>query len=177
MPGTLPQSPHMTSHRPIKRAAVLGSGVMGSGIAAHFANAGIKVLLLDIVPPKLSDAEKKDPRKRNEIAAAGLKNALGAKPAAFFAPHLAKLVSIGNLEDDLDKLKDVDLVVEAIIERMDIKQALFARVERVIAPHTIVASNTSGLCIVEMVKGRSDDFRRRFLVMHFFNPPRYMKLL
>jgi 3-hydroxyacyl-CoA dehydrogenase len=162
---------------PIRKVGVIGAGVMGSGIAAHLANAGIPAVLLDIVPPNLSDAQKKDKRARNGFAAKGLDNALKARPAAFFHKSRARLVTIGNLEDDLEKLSDCDLVIEAVIERLDIKQGLFEKLEKVLPEHAIVASNTSGLRIAEMVKGRSEGFRKRFLVLHFFNPVRYMKLL
>ncbi len=150
---------------------------MGSGIAAHFANAGLEVLLLDIVPPGLSEQEKADKKARNRFSAGGLEKAVKARPAAFFHKSNARLVSVGNTEDDLEKLKDCDLVVEAVIEQLDIKQALFARLEKILPPHAIVASNTSGLRIRDMMAGRSDGFRKNFLVMHFFNPVRYMKLL
>jgi 3-hydroxyacyl-CoA dehydrogenase len=163
--------------KPIRSAAVLGAGVMGAGIAAHLANAGIPTLLLDIVPPNLGDADKKKPAARNAFAAGGLEKALKARPAAFSHPARARLVTIGNLEDDLAKLAHVDIVIEALIERLDVKQALFAKLEASIGPDTIVSSNTSGLPINKMMEGRSASFRERFLVTHFFNPPRYMKLL
>lgn len=162
---------------PIRRVGVIGAGVMGSGIAAHAANAGAEVVLLDIVPPNLSDAEKKDPKARNRFADGGLQNALKARPAAFFHKSNARLVQTGNLEDDIEKLANCDLVVEAIIEKLDIKQKLFERLEKIVSESTIVASNTSGLRIEDMLQGRSDGFKQRFLVMHFFNPVRYMKLL
>jgi 3-hydroxyacyl-CoA dehydrogenase len=163
--------------KPIRRAAVIGAGVMGSGIAAHFANAGVEVVLLDIVPPNLTDAEKKDRSARNRFAVGGLDKALKSRPAAFFHKSNARLVSTGNTEDDLEKVKGCDLVIEAIIEQMEPKRALFAKLEALVPDHCIVASNTSGLRIAEMMKGRSDSFKQRFLVMHFFNPVRYMKLL
>jgi 3-hydroxyacyl-CoA dehydrogenase len=154
----------------IRRVAVLGSGVMGSGIAAHMANAGFEVLLLDIAP--------KDPKApRNGVAAAALAGLAKSKPAAFFHPSNAKLVSVGNLDDDLAKAGACDLIVEAIVERLDIKRGLFEKLEKVVQEHTIVASNTSGLRIHDMVEGRTESFKKRFLVMHFFNPVRYMKLL
>ena len=162
---------------PIRTCAVLGAGVMGSGIAAHLANAGIRTLLLDIVPPNLGEAEKKVKAARDAFATGGLDKALKAKPAAFFHAGNARLVRTGNLEDDLDKLAQCDLVIEAVLERLDVKQALFARLEKVIGPATIVSSNTSGLPIAKLMEGRSPEFRKRFLVTHFFNPPRYMKLL
>jgi 3-hydroxyacyl-CoA dehydrogenase len=162
---------------PIRSAAVLGAGVMGAGIAAHLANAGIPTILLDIVPPNLSEAEKADKAARNRFAASGLDKALKSKPASFFHAGRARLVTIGNLEDDLDELRGVDLVIEAVIERLDVKQALFAKLEAIVGPDTIVSSNTSGLPIAKMMEGRSLAFRKHFLVTHFFNPPRYMKLL
>ncbi len=157
----------------IRRVAVLGSGVMGSGIAAHMANAGLEVLLLDIVPKDVG----KGAGARNAIAAGALAGLLKAKPAAFFHPSAAKLVSVGNLDDDLAKAGECDLIIEAIVERLDIKRGLFEKLEKVVQPHTVVASNTSGLRIHDMVEGRTEGFKKRFLVMHFFNPVRYMKLL
>src|ERR1700729_282219 len=115
----------MTMRKPIRRAAVIGAGVMGAGIAAHLANAGIQVLLMDIVPPNLTDAEKKDRAARNRFAAGGLEKAIKSRPAAFFHKDRARLVSVGNVEDDLEKLRDCDLVVEAIIEQIEPKRALF----------------------------------------------------
>ena len=150
---------------------------MGSGIAAHFANAGVEVVLLDIVPPNLPEAERQVRAARDRFAAGGLDKALKSKPAAFFHKSAARLVSVGNVEDDLGKLASCDLVIEAIIELVDAKRALFEKLEAVIPATCIVASNTSGLRISDMMQGRSEGFRKRFLVMHFFNPVRYMKLL
>jgi 3-hydroxyacyl-CoA dehydrogenase len=161
----------------IRRAAVIGAGVMGSGIAAHLANAGVQVLLLDIVPPNLTDAERKQASARNRFATMGLDKAVKARPAAFFSKDRARLVTIGNTEDDLEQLRGVDLVVEAIIEQIEPKRDLFGKLEKVVRDTCIVASNTSGLRIADMMSGRSESFRKRFLVMHFFNPVRYMKLL
>lgn len=155
---------------PIRRVAVLGAGVMGSGIAAHCANAGIPVLLLDIVPPDGKGG-------RNAFAAGALEKLKKAKPAAFMHVRNAQLITIGNFDDDLGKVADCDIVIEAIIERLDLKQQLFAKLEKLVAPHAIVASNTSGLRIADMLQGRSEQFRKNFIVTHFFNPPRYMKLL
>jgi 3-hydroxyacyl-CoA dehydrogenase len=163
--------------KPIRHVGVIGSGVMGAGIAAHLANAGVRVTLLDIVPPGLSDTEKKDKSARDRFAAGGLDKAVKNKPALFFHKSFAKNVTVGNTDDDLDKLKDCDLVIEAIIERLDIKQAMFARLEAILGPDAVVASNTSGLRIHDMMQGRKEAFRKNFLVMHFFNPVRYMKLL
>ena len=161
----------------IRRAAVIGAGVMGSGIAAHLANAGLDVLLMDIVPPDLSEREKNDRAARNRFAASGLDKAIKARPAAFFHKDRARLVSVGNLEDDLERLAGRDLVIEAIVEQIEPKRALFAKLDRVTGEDCLVASNTSGLRIADMMEGRSEGLRRRFLVMHFFNPVRYMKLL
>ncbi|HEU4611614.1 MAG TPA: 3-hydroxyacyl-CoA dehydrogenase family protein, partial [Kofleriaceae bacterium] len=155
---------------PIRRVAVLGAGVMGSGIAAHCANAGIPVLLLDIVPPDGKGG-------RNAFAAGALEKLKKAKPAAFMHVRNAQLISIGNFDDDLAKVSDCDIIIEAIIERLDLKQGLFAKLEKIAAPHAIVASNTSGLRIADMLQGRGEQFRKNFIVTHFFNPPRYMKLL
>ena len=142
---------------------------MGSGIAAHLANAGIEVLLLDIV---LADA-----KDRNALAKGGLDRALKSRPAAFFHKSAARLVKTGNTEDDLAQAATCDLVIEAILERLDVKQALFEKLEAIVPAHCIVASNTSGLRIHDMMKGRAEGFKKNFLVMHFFNPVRYMKLL
>ncbi len=149
---------------------------MGSGIAAHCANAGIPVVLLDIVPPKLSDSERGSKIARDGFASGALAKTLKAKPAAFMHARNAILVSTGNFDDDLARVADCDLVIEAVIERLDIKQALFAKLEK-LAPTAIIASNTSGLRIADLLVGRTEQFKKRFVVTHFFNPPRYMKLL
>ncbi len=162
---------------PIRRAGVIGAGVMGSGIAAHFANAGLEVVLLDIVPPSLKENEKNDRKARNAFAQGGLDKAKKSQPAAFSHPSNARLVHVGNVEDDLGLLANCDLVIEAIIEQIDHKRALLSKLEQTLSPSCIVASNTSGLRIADMLEGRSAGFKERFLVMHFFNPVRYMKLL
>lgn len=167
----------------IEKAAVLGAGTMGAQIAAHLANARIPTLLLDIVPRELTPEEHSkglnlDSKPvRNRIAAAGLEGAKKAKPAAFFTPELASLVSVGNFDDDLSKLKDCDLIIEAVVENLDIKRSLFERVEQHRKPGSIVASNTSGIPIRQLAEGRSEDFRQHFLGVHFFNPPRYLHLV
>ncbi len=158
-------------------AAVLGAGVMGSAIAAHLAGAGIKTHLLDIVPPNLSDAEKKDPAARNRFATSAVEKALKSKPATFFDPAAAKLITTGNLEDHLERIKDCDLVIEAVIERLDVKKALFARVAKLAKPTAIVASNTSGLSVAQLSEVLTPELQKQFVVMHFFNPVRYMRLL
>lgn len=163
--------------KPIRRAGVIGAGVMGSGIAAHFANAGVEVVLLDIVPPNMKPEDKANKAARDAFAAGGLDKALKARPAAFFHKSKARLVTTGNLEDDFDKLANCDLIIEAVLERIDVKRNLFERLEKIVSKDTIVASNTSGLRIVDMMQGRGETFRKNFLVMHFFNPVRYMKLL
>ena len=155
----------------IHKAAVLGAGTMGARIAAHFANAGVPSYLFDIVPP---DA---DGPARNKIAAAGLEAAKKSKPAAFFDPSLARLVTIGNFEDDLKRLAEVDWIIEAVVENLDLKRALLKKVEAVRRPGTIVTTNTSGLPVAKIAEGFSDDFRRSWFGTHFFNPPRYMRLL
>ncbi len=162
---------------PIRRAGVIGAGVMGSGIAAHLANAGLEVVLLDIVPPNLKADENSDRNARNRFAQGGLDRAKKAQPAAFFHAANARLVRVGNVDDDLALLADCDLVIEAIIEQVDHKRALLSKLEAVLSPTCIVASNTSGLRIADMLEGRTPAFKERFLVMHFFNPVRYMKLL
>jgi 3-hydroxyacyl-CoA dehydrogenase len=160
----------------IQRGAVIGAGIMGAGIAAHLANAGIPVLLLDIVP---SDAENSTDRAaRNRLAQTGLDRAIKAKPAsAFYAQRSAKLVTVGNTEDNLDKLAEADWIVEAVFEELSVKRALYERIEAVRRPGSIISSNTSGLPATMLLEGRSDDFRRNFLITHFFNPVRFMKLL
>jgi len=155
----------------INKVAVLGAGTMGARIAAHFANAGVPSYLFDIVPP---DA---DGPARNKIAAAGLDAAKKSKPAAFMEPSLAKLVTVGNFEDDLKKLAEVDWIIEAVVENLDLKRALLRRVEAIRKPGTIVTTNTSGLPVGKIAEGFSDDFRWAWFGTHFFNPPRYMRLL
>ncbi|OGQ90586.1 MAG: hypothetical protein A2289_08555 [Deltaproteobacteria bacterium RIFOXYA12_FULL_58_15] len=158
-------------------AAVLGAGVMGAGIAAHLAGAGIRTHLLDIVPPGLGDAEKNDPHARNRFAENGIKGALKAKPAAFYDPDAARLIIPGNFDDHMDRLAECDLVIEAVVERMDIKKSLFAKIAAAAGPHTILATNTSGLSIEEIGSDLPEDAQKRLVVMHFFNPVRYMRLL
>ena len=167
----------------IEKAAVLGAGTMGAQIAAHLANAGVPTLLLDIAPRELTPDEQAkgltldSPQVRNRIARNGLEAAKNAKPAAFFTPDNASLVSVGNFDDDLAKLKDRDLIIEAVVENLDIKRSLFERVEQHRRPASIVASNTSGIPIHLLAEGRSDDFKQHFLGVHFFNPPRYLHLV
>jgi len=167
----------------IQKAAVIGSGVMGSGIAAHLANIGIPVLLLDIVPNALTEAEKakgytlEDKAVRNRFSQSALKKLLKQKPAPLTSKKSLALIEAGNLEDDLERLKEADWIIEVVTERLDIKKSVFEKVERFRRPGTIVSSNTSGISIEAMAEGRSEDFRKHFLGTHFFNPPRYLKLL
>jgi len=167
----------------LKKAGVIGAGVMGATIAAQLANVGIKTVLLDIVPPELTEDDKKKGLTkessgfRDKFGRNGLQGALQSKPASFYIPENAKLISIGNLEDDLDLLKEVDWVIEVVVERLDIKQSVFQKIESVLTPGTIITSNTSGIPAKEMCEGRLEEFRKHFAITHFFNPPRYMKLL
>ncbi|MBU0994306.1 MAG: 3-hydroxyacyl-CoA dehydrogenase/enoyl-CoA hydratase family protein [Proteobacteria bacterium] len=164
--------------RRIEKVAVIGSGIMGGGIAALCAGAGLETLLLDIVPFNLKDEEKNDPKARNRIVEAGLQGAIKSKPPLFMdKKNDVSLITTGNLDDDIDKLKDCDLIVEVVVENLKIKQQLFEKVEKVMKPGAIIASNTSGLPLKEMAQGRSQQFKENFLIMHFFNPVRYMKLL
>ena len=169
--------------RQIRRAAVIGSGVMGASIAAHLANAGIPSLLLDLVPNSLTEAQAKkgltllDPLVRNSLAIDALARLKKANPAPFYDPLFANRITPGNLEDHLSKIADVDWVIEVIVESLEPKQSLLARIEEHWHPGIIVSSNTSGISINEMVQGLDSEFRRHFLGTHFFNPPRYMKLL
>ena len=167
----------------IEKAAVLGAGTMGAQIAAHLANAGVPTLLLDISPRELTPEEQAKGLKletgqvRNRIARSGLEAAIKAKPAAFFVANLASLVTPGNFDDDLAKIKGCDLIVEAVVENLDVKRSLFERVEQHRRPGSIVASNTSGIPIHLLAEARSDDFKQHFLGVHFFNPPRYLHLV
>ena len=164
-------------NRKIRKAAVIGSGVMGGGIAALLAGAGVKTLLLDIVPFDLKDDEKNDPQARNSIAKAGLDAVMMSRPSLLMQKEDAELISIGNLEDDFDQLATCDWIVEVVVENLKIKHDLFKRIEGIRKPGTIVSSNTSGIPLKAMSEGLSTEFRQYFLGTHFFNPVRYMKLL
>jgi 3-hydroxyacyl-CoA dehydrogenase len=169
--------------RKIRKAAVLGSGVMGAGIAAHLANVGIPTYLLDIVPRELTEEESKkgltlaDAVVRNRIAQAGKERLLKEKPAPLYDKANIDLITVGNMEDHLNLLGEVDWIIEVVVENLDVKRKVFEQVEAYRKPGTIVSSNTSGVSINEMCEGRSDEFRAHFLGTHFFNPPRYLKLL
>lgn len=167
----------------IKKAAVLGAGVMGATIAAHLTNAGIECYLLDIIPFELTDADKKkgltekSPAWRNRFAANGLAGVTKSKPASFFTKKNASMIKIGNFEDNLKWLADVDWICEVVVENLKIKQDLFAKVEKVIKPTCIVSTNTSGIPIKDISEKFSANLKKHFLGTHFFNPPRYMKLM
>ncbi|MDD1668147.1 MAG: 3-hydroxyacyl-CoA dehydrogenase family protein, partial [Methanomicrobiales archaeon] len=168
----------------INKVAVLGAGVMGATIAAHLANAGIRTLLLDIVPKEPNDAEKgagltlNDKAVRNRIAANGLEGLKKMKPAAFFIPGYAASIEVGNFEDDMARLKECDWVIEVVVENMAIKKKLFTeKVVPNLKEGAVLSTNTSGLSVNEMAECLPAEVRKRFLVTHFFNPPRYMRLL
>ncbi|MBW2078288.1 MAG: 3-hydroxyacyl-CoA dehydrogenase [Deltaproteobacteria bacterium] len=167
----------------IKRCGVLGAGVMGATIAAQLVNVGLETVLLDIVFPELTDEDRKkgltteSKAFRNRLAQKGVEIALKSKPASFYVPEAARLITIGNVEDDLGLLRDVDWIIEAVVERIEIKQQVFGKLETVVTPGTIITSNTSGIPARIMCEGRSEEFRKHFAITHFFNPPRYMKLL
>lgn len=163
--------------RKIKQAAVIGSGVMGGGIAALLASAGIRTVLMDIVPFALSEDEQNDPKARNRIVQAGLDGLKKASPALLMHPKDSDRISIGNLEDDFDQLAHCDWIVEVVVENLEIKRDLFKRIETVRKPDAIVSSNTSGIPLKSMSEGLSSGFRQHFLGTHFFNPVRYMSLL
>lgn len=162
-------------HQRINKIAVLGAGTMGARIAAHFANAGLPCVLLDIVPPDA--AQSTDKAARNKIVAAGLEAAVKSKPAAFFQKGLERLVTIGNFEDDMKLLSDADWIIEAVAENLEIKRGLLKKVEAARKPGSIVTTNTSGLPVASIAQGFSEEFRRHWFGTHFFNPPRYMRLL
>jgi len=160
--------------RNIKKVAVIGSGVMGSRIACHFANVGLEVLLLDIVPKEAKDSDNAN--ARNKIVNDALKFALKSNPSPIYSKSYISRISTGNLDDDLHKIKDADWVIEVVIERLDIKHQVFANIEKHRKPGSLITSNTSGIPIHLMLEGRSEDFQKHFLGTHFFNPPRYLKL-
>ncbi|MBZ5670595.1 MAG: 3-hydroxyacyl-CoA dehydrogenase/enoyl-CoA hydratase family protein [Acidobacteriia bacterium] len=169
--------------RNIRKVAVLGAGTMGSRLAAHLANASIPCLLLDVVPEELTPEEEAkglalhEPQVRNRLAQAGLNAALKSRPAAFFVPEAARMITVGNLEDHLNDLKDCDWIIEAVTEDRAVKRTLLERVQAIRAREAIISSNTSGISISSLSEGFSEEFRRHFLGTHFFNPPRYLRLL
>ncbi len=170
------------SKRRINKVAVIGSGIMGSGIACHFANIGVEVLLLDIVPRELTDKEKakgltlESKVVRNRLVNDHLTNSLKSKPSPIYHLDFAKRITTGNMEDDIAKVKDVDWIIEVVIERLDIKKQVFENLDKHRTPGTLITSNTSGIPIKFMSEGRSDDFQKHFCGTHFFNPARYLDL-
>lgn len=168
--------------RRINKVAVVGSGIMGSGIACHFANIGVEVLLLDIVPRELNEKEKKkglsldDKVVRNRIVNDSLQDSVKSKPSPIYHKDFVKRIKTGNLEDDISKVSEVDWIIEVVVERLDIKKQVFENIEKHRKPGTLITSNTSGIPINFMTEGRSDDFKKHFCGTHFFNPPRYLRL-
>ena len=166
----------------IRKVAVIGSGIMGSGIACHFANIGVAVLLLDIVPKKLTDKEEaqglslKDPIVRNRLVNDALTTALKSKPSPIYHQDFAKRIKTGNLEDNISEIAAVDWIIEVVVERLDIKKIVFEQIEKYRSKGTLITSNTSGIPIKFMSEGRSEDFQNHFCGTHFFNPARYLKL-
>lgn len=173
----------MTQPYKIKKVAILGSGVMGSQVAAHLSNAGYQSYLLDIIPQELSPQEEaagltlSDSKVRNRIVFNGLQMALKLKPAAFYDTDLTRLITVGNFEDNFEWLADADCIIEAVIERLDIKQELMQKIAAVRKPGTIVATNTSGISLAKIAEHQDEEFKKHFIGIHFFNPPRYMRLL
>ena len=170
------------SKRRIKKIAIIGSGIMGSGIACHFANIGVDVLLLDIVPRELNDKEKakgltlEDKVVRNRLVNDALNASIKSKPAPLYHNSFKQRITTGNLEDDISKVADVDWIMEVVVERLDIKKQVFKKLEQYRTPGTLITSNTSGIPIKFMSEGRSDDFQKHFCGTHFFNPARYLRL-
>ena len=183
MEATLEKPKTQTKNRTIRRVAVLGSGIMGSRIAAHFANIGVDVLLLDIVPKEPNAAEQAKglttdhPAVRNRIVNDAFQNTLKASPASLYSPKFADRIKLGNFDDNLKDIATYDWVIEVVVERLDIKRSLYERVEGFRKPGTLITSNTSGIPMHLLTEGRSEDFRRHFCGTHFFNPPRYLRLL
>ena len=170
------------NNRSINKIAIIGSGIMGSGIACHFANIGVEVLLLDIVPNKLNEKEKakgfvlNDRIVRNRIVNNALKNTLKSKPSPIYSKKFERRITTGNIEDDISKISEVDWIMEVVVERLDIKKQVFEKIEKYRTKGTIISSNTSGIPIKFMSEGRSEDFQKYFCGTHFFNPARYLKL-
>jgi 3-hydroxyacyl-CoA dehydrogenase len=161
--------------RTIKKIAVLGSGVMGSRIACHFAGIGVQVLLLDIVPKEAAESTKS--AERNKLVNDALAAAIKSNPSPVYYKDAVKKITTGNFEDNMKDIAACDWIIEVVIERLDIKQKIFEQVEKFRKPETLITSNTSGIPIHLMAEGRSDDFKKHFCGTHFFNPPRYLRLL
>ena len=161
--------------RNIKKVVVLGSGVMGSRIACHFAGAGVQVLLLDMVPKDFESSTK--PAERNKLVNDALQAAVKSNPSPVYTKDVLKKISTGNFTDNMKDISGADWIIEVVVERLDIKQKIFEQVEQFRKPGTLITSNTSGIPIYMMAEGRSDDFKKHFCGTHFFNPPRYLRLL
>jgi len=169
-------------NRNIKKVVVLGSGVMGSAIACHFANIGCSVLLLDIAPRELNEEEKakglslEDKRVKNRIVQSSFDRSIKSSPGPLFSKKFASRIALGNFTDDMPKIKEYDWIIEVVVENLDIKKKVYTEVEKYRTPGTLVTSNTSGIPIHLMAEGRSENFKKNFAGTHFFNPPRYLKL-
>ncbi|MDX1439220.1 MAG: 3-hydroxyacyl-CoA dehydrogenase NAD-binding domain-containing protein, partial [Rubricoccaceae bacterium] len=170
-PTTDVRAQSVSAAKPFRTAAVLGAGVMGSQIAAHLANAGLQVLLLDVTPEAIGKEGKP-----NDIVEKAFKDATKMNPEPFFSPSLQKRVTLGNFDEDFERIDQADWVIEVVVERLDVKQSVMARIEKHAREDAVISTNTSGLPIHEISEGRSDSFKSRFLGTHFFNPPRYLKL-
>ncbi len=165
------------NNRIIRKVAILGSGVMGSRLACHFANAGVSTLLLDIVTPNLAENELNQPAARNRLVNSALETALKSNPSPIYKTEFSKKIKTGNFDDNLSLLSEVDWIIEAVVENLEIKRSLFEKIELHRKKETLISSNTSGIPIALMAKGRSEDFKAHFCGTHFFNPPRYLRLL
>ncbi|NNE55449.1 MAG: 3-hydroxyacyl-CoA dehydrogenase family protein, partial [Flavobacteriales bacterium] len=169
--------------RKINKVAVLGSGVMGSRIACHFANIGCEVILLDIVPRELNEKEKasgltlEDAKVRNRLVDSALQFALKSNPSPIYSKSFVSRIETGNFDDDMSKIAECDWIIEVVIENLDIKKQVLANVEKYRTPGTLITSNTSSIPIGKLIDGRSEDFQKHFCGSHFFNPPRYLRLL
>ena len=162
-------------NRTIKKVAVLGSGVMGSRIACHFAGVGLQVLLLDMVPKEAAESAK--PAERNKLVNDALTAAIKSNPSPVYTKDVVKKITTGNFDDNMKDIAGCDWIIEVVVERLDIKKMIYDKVEQFRKPGTLVTSNTSGIPIHMMAEGRSDDFKKNFCGSHFFNPPRYLRLL
>ena len=160
----------MKLNRHINKVAVIGSGIMGSRIACHFANIGVEVLLLDIVPFELTEEEKNDKKIRNSIVNSALQDTIKSTPSPIYSKTFISRITTGNIEDDLHKIENVDWIIEVVVERLDIKTKVFEKIEKYRKKGVLITTNTSGIPIENMLEGRSDDFKKHFCVKHFFNP-------
>ena len=167
----------MRVNRHINKVAIIGSGIMGSRIACHFANIGVEVLLLDIIPFDIPEEERQNEASRNSIVNDALKNTLKSKPSPIYSKEFIRRITTGNLEDDLHKISEADWILEVVVENLEIKKQVFKKIEKHRKAGTLISSNTSGIPIESMLDNRSTDFQKHFCGTHFFNPPRYLKLL